>query len=76
MGKTLNDYFSSVYTLEKDINASEVGQVNNVTLQRVHITEEEVPEVLKQGLEGHVPSSSVKQLVRYGWVGHNGHFHT
>ena len=47
MGETLNEYFSSVFTVEKSIDVWELGEINSDVLRSVHITEEVVLEVLK-----------------------------
>eukprot|EP00061_Rhincodon_typus_P001398 g14696.t1 len=47
MGKVLYEYFSSVFTVEKDTKTLELGGVSGDILGTVHITMEEVLEVLE-----------------------------
>ena len=42
-----NEYFSSVFTVEKSMDVRELGKINNDILRSVHIPEKEVLEVLK-----------------------------
>ena len=48
MGEILNEYFSSVFTVEKGMDVRELGEINSDVLRSVHITEKEVLEVLKR----------------------------
>ena len=48
MGDILNEYFSSVFTVEKSMDVRELGEINSDVLSSVHITEKEVLEVLKR----------------------------
>eukprot|EP00061_Rhincodon_typus_P005258 g24540.t1 len=47
MGETLNEYFASVFTVKKDMEGVEHGDLNSDILKNVHITEEEVLDVVK-----------------------------
>eukprot|EP00061_Rhincodon_typus_P002306 g17144.t1 len=47
MSKVLNEYFSSVFTVEKDMKAWERGEVGGDILGTIHITIEVVLEVLE-----------------------------
>eukprot|EP00061_Rhincodon_typus_P016624 g44934.t1 len=47
MVEILNEYVASVFTVEKDMEARELGETNSDILKNVLVTEEEVPEVLK-----------------------------
>ena len=47
MGEILNEYFSSVFIVEKSMDVRELGEINSDVLRCVHITEEVVLEVLK-----------------------------
>eukprot|EP00061_Rhincodon_typus_P009309 g32719.t1 len=47
MGEILNEYFASVFTVEKDIETRELAEINSDILKNVHITEQEVLGVLK-----------------------------
>eukprot|EP00061_Rhincodon_typus_P004021 g21573.t1 len=47
MREILNEYFTSVFTVEKDMKSRELGEVDNNILKNVHITEEEVLNILK-----------------------------
>eukprot|EP00061_Rhincodon_typus_P008815 g31760.t1 len=46
MGEILNDYFASVFKVEKDMEDREHGEINSDILKNVHITKEEL-DVLK-----------------------------
>eukprot|EP00061_Rhincodon_typus_P009674 g33343.t1 len=46
-GEIPNDYFASVFIVEKDMEDIECGEINSDSLKDVHITEEEVLDVLK-----------------------------
>jgi len=46
-GEILMEYFSSVFTLEKDMKAWEFRDVNSDVFNGTHITEDKVLEVLK-----------------------------
>jgi len=48
MGETLNEYFSSVFTVQKSMDVKELGEINSDVLRSVFITEKEVLEVLKR----------------------------
>ena len=48
MGEILNEYFSSVFTVEKGMEIRELGEINSHVLKNVHITEEVVLGVLKR----------------------------
>ena len=48
MGEILNEYFSSVFTVEKGMNVRELGEINSDVLRSIQITEKEVLEVLKR----------------------------
>ena len=39
MGEILNEYFSSVFTVEKGMDVRELGEINSDVLRSVHITE-------------------------------------
>eukprot|EP00061_Rhincodon_typus_P007874 g29989.t1 len=43
----IKEYFASVFTEEKDVEARELGEINRDILKDVHITEEEVLDILK-----------------------------
>ena len=45
MGEILNEYFSSVFTVEKGMNIKELGEINSDVLRSVHITKEVVLDV-------------------------------
>ena len=45
MGEILNEYFSSVFTVEKSMDVRELGEINNDVLRSVHIAKKEVLEV-------------------------------
>eukprot|EP00061_Rhincodon_typus_P003812 g21032.t1 len=47
MGEILNEYFPSVFTVEKDVGDREHGEINNDILKHVYITEQEVLDSLK-----------------------------
>eukprot|EP00061_Rhincodon_typus_P002530 g17814.t1 len=47
MVEILNKYFASVFTVEKDMEARKLGEINSDLLKNVHVTEEEVLDVLK-----------------------------
>eukprot|EP00061_Rhincodon_typus_P016807 g45209.t1 len=47
MGEVLNEYFSSVFTVEKEMKTEELGEVSGNILGTVRITFEEVLEVLE-----------------------------
>eukprot|EP00061_Rhincodon_typus_P010244 g34391.t1 len=47
MGEILNEHFASVFTVEKDIEDRELGEVNSDILKNVYITEEVMLDVLK-----------------------------
>eukprot|EP00061_Rhincodon_typus_P004195 g21972.t1 len=47
MGKILNEYFSSLFTVEKDMKAQELGEVSGDILGTVRITVEEVLDILE-----------------------------
>lgn len=46
-GKVLNEYFSPVFTTEKDMKTWEIGKVNGDVLMTIHITVKEVLNVLR-----------------------------
>eukprot|EP00061_Rhincodon_typus_P001374 g14622.t1 len=48
MGEVLNEHFASVFTVEKDMEDRECGEINSNILKNVHITDEEVLDVLKR----------------------------
>ena len=48
MDEILNEYFSSVFTVEKSMDVKELGEINSDVLRSVHITEKEVLDVLKR----------------------------
>ena len=48
MGEIPNEYFSSVFTVEKNMDVRELEEINSDVLRSVHITEKEVLEVLKR----------------------------
>ena len=48
MGEILNEYFSTVFTVEKSMDVRELGEINNDVLRSVHITEMEVLGILKR----------------------------
>lgn len=41
MSELLNEHFSSVFSVEKDLGVIECGEIQSVVLKRVHVTEEE-----------------------------------
>eukprot|EP00061_Rhincodon_typus_P005789 g25733.t1 len=47
MSEILNKYFASVFTVEKDMEDIDHGEINSDILKNVHITEEEELDVLK-----------------------------
>lgn len=47
MAKVLNEYLSSVLTMEKDMKTRELGAVNGNVLRTVHIMVEEGLDVLR-----------------------------
>eukprot|EP00061_Rhincodon_typus_P005817 g25793.t1 len=47
MGEILSKYLASVFTMEKDVEARELEEVNSEILKNVHITDEEVLNMLK-----------------------------
>eukprot|EP00061_Rhincodon_typus_P010233 g34367.t1 len=47
MGEVFNQYFSSVFTVEKDMKTWELGEVSDDILGTVHIIVEEVFDILK-----------------------------
>eukprot|EP00061_Rhincodon_typus_P006991 g28210.t1 len=47
MGEVLNEYFSSEFTMEKDMKIWELGEVSDDIMGKVHFTVEEVLEVLE-----------------------------
>eukprot|EP00061_Rhincodon_typus_P004848 g23565.t1 len=48
MREVLNEYFASVFTVEKDKEDRKHGEINNDILKNVHIIEEELLNVLKR----------------------------
>ena len=48
MGEILNEYFSSVFTVEKSMDVRELGEINSDGLRSIHITEVMVLEVFKR----------------------------
>ena len=47
-GEILNEYFSSVFTVEKSMDIRELGEINGDVLRSAHVTEREVLEILKR----------------------------
>eukprot|EP00061_Rhincodon_typus_P015194 g42732.t1 len=47
MGETPNEYFASVFIVEKDMNDRERGEINSDIMKNVLTTEEEVLDILK-----------------------------
>eukprot|EP00061_Rhincodon_typus_P011770 g37039.t1 len=47
MGETLNKYFASMFTVDKDMEDREYGEINSNILKNVNITEDEVLDILK-----------------------------
>eukprot|EP00061_Rhincodon_typus_P002715 g18284.t1 len=47
MGEILNEYFALEFTVEKDMEDREHGEINSNIFKNIHITEEEVLDVLK-----------------------------
>eukprot|EP00061_Rhincodon_typus_P018473 g47652.t1 len=48
VGDILNEYFASVFTVEKDMEDKEHGEINSDILKNVHFREEEVLDILKR----------------------------
>ena len=48
MDEILNEYFSSVFTVEKGTDVRELGEINSDVLRMVHITEKKALELLKR----------------------------
>eukprot|EP00061_Rhincodon_typus_P004436 g22578.t1 len=48
MGEILNEYFVSVFTVEKDVEAGELGEINSDDLKSAHIKKEDMLEILKR----------------------------
>eukprot|EP00061_Rhincodon_typus_P002769 g18414.t1 len=46
MGEVLNEYFSFVFTVEKDVKTWELGEISGDILGTVHITVEKMLEIL------------------------------
>eukprot|EP00061_Rhincodon_typus_P014249 g41161.t1 len=42
IGEILNEYFESVFTVERDVEGKERQEINSDILKNIHITEEEV----------------------------------